>query len=64
VTVNGQTVNPDGSYTAGYYLNAATVQDNGVSAHLEDSGNLDWYFASLGDKIDRLNKGEVATTIS
>jgi hypothetical protein len=46
------------------HLNAATVQDNGVSAHLEDSGNLDWYFASLGDKIDRLNKGEVVTTIS
>jgi hypothetical protein len=64
VTVNGQTVNPDGGYTAGYYLNGATVKDNGVTDHLAGAGARDWYFASLGDKIDKHSKGEVITTIS
>jgi hypothetical protein len=38
--------------------NATAVQDDGVSDH------LDWYFAILGDEIDRLRSGEVVTTIS
>jgi hypothetical protein len=62
--MNGQTVNPNGSYRAGYYLNAANVHDNGVSDHLQGGGGLDWYFASLGDKIDRLSPGEVVARIS
>jgi hypothetical protein len=62
--MSGQTVNPNDSSRAGYHLNGATVQDNGVSDHLEGEGALDWYFASLGDKIDRHSCGEVVTTIS
>ena len=45
-------------------FNASTVHDNGVSDHLEGEGALDWYFASLGDKLDKHSKGEVVTTIS
>jgi hypothetical protein len=64
VTVNGQTVNPNGSYGAGYSLNAATVHDNGLSDHLEGGGDLDWVFASLGDKLDHLRPGEFKVKIS
>jgi hypothetical protein len=39
VTRSGQTVNPNESYRAGYYINAATVQDNGVSDHLVGTGD-------------------------
>jgi hypothetical protein len=63
-TRGGQTVNPNDSYWAAFYLNAATVHGNGVSDHLEGKGDLDWYFASLGDKIDRLRRGEVVADIS
>jgi hypothetical protein len=67
VTMGGQAVNPNGSYTAGYYLTAATVHDNGVSDHLEGKGGQDWYFASLSgpnkDKTDQ-NGGEVVAGIS
>ena len=51
-TMNGQTVNPNGSYPAVYYLNATTVHDNGLSDQLE-GGDLDWVFASLDDKTDQ-----------
>ena len=64
VTMSGQTVNPNGSYRAGYYLNAATLHDNGVSDHLEGEGAQDWYFASLGDKIEQLSLHEVVAKIS
>ena len=63
-TMNGQTVDPNGSYRAGYYLNAATVHDNGLSDHLEGGGDLDWVFASLGDKTDRSHRGKVLVNIS
>ena len=39
VTRSVQTVNPNDSYRAGYYLNAATVQDNGVSDHRVGKGD-------------------------
>ena len=67
VTMSGPTVNPNGSYTAGYYLNAATVHDNGVSDHLEGKGGQDWFFARLtGTKQDKddLHNGEVVVGIS
>jgi hypothetical protein len=64
VTMNGQTVNPIGSYRAGCYRNAATVHDNGVSDHLEGKGDEDGYFASLGDKIEQLSLREVVAKIS
>jgi hypothetical protein len=64
VTLNGQTVTPNGSYRAGYSLNAATVRDNGWSDHLEGGGNPDWYFAGPGDESDRSLRGEVLVNIS
>jgi hypothetical protein len=62
--MSGQTVHPNGSYRAGYYFNAVTVHDSGVSDHLEDEGGQDWYFASLGDKIEQLSRGDVVAKIS
>ncbi len=63
----GQTVYPNGSYTAGYYLTAATVHDNGVADHLESHGGLDWFFAqqtgSNRDKIDGLTAGDILIEI-
>jgi hypothetical protein len=64
VTMTGQTVNPNGNYQAGYFLNATTVHDNGVSDHLQGGSAQDWYFASLGDKINQVRSGEVVTRIS
>ncbi len=67
VSMSGQIVNPNGSYTAHYYLSAATVLDDGVSDHLEGDDGLDWFFASLTatkkDKVD-LQSGEVLVGIS
>jgi hypothetical protein len=40
------------------------VHDNGLSDHLEGGGDLDWVFASLGDKTDRSRRGKVLVNIS
>ena len=64
VTLNGQTVTPNGSYRAGYYLNAATVRDNGFSDHLGGGGGLGWLFASVSDKTEDLFPGEFLVKIS
>jgi hypothetical protein len=63
-TMNGQTVVPNGSYQAGYYLNTATVHDNGLTDHLGGGGDLDWVFASLSDKIEQPLSGEIVVNIS
>jgi hypothetical protein len=62
VTTIGQTIKPNDSYRAGYLLNAATVDDNDETNHLE--GDVDGYFASLSDKLDQLRCGEVFARIS
>jgi hypothetical protein len=62
VTKNGQTVVPNGTYQAGYYLNGTTVHDNGFADRLE-GGDLAWYFASLDDQIVRQRRDEVVRRI-
>jgi len=37
-----------GGLNGGYYLNASTVHDDGISDHLEGGNGTDWYFAKLG----------------
>ena len=64
VTLNGQTVAPNGRYRAGYYLSAATVRDNGSSDHLGGGGGLDWLFASVSDKTEDPFPGEFLVKIS
>jgi hypothetical protein len=64
VARNGQTVTPNGSYGAGYYLSAATVHDNGWLDHLGGGGDMNWYFAGPGDKGDWSLRGEDLVTIS
>jgi uncharacterized repeat protein (TIGR01451 family) len=74
VSIGSQTVNPDGSYTAGFYLTPSTVHDNGVrdylnghAAHDNGIAARDWFFAQLGgseqDKMSRRRKDEILTEI-
>lgn len=46
-------VNPNASYSAGYYLNATTVANDGAVDHLVGGSDLDLFFASLQDKVTR-----------
>jgi len=65
-------VSPDGSYTAGFYLNAATVHADGAGNVLEGGSGLDWFFANLDgidnngvkDRVTGRKPGEVLTGIT
>jgi phosphodiesterase/alkaline phosphatase D-like protein len=66
-TAGGQTVSPNGSYTAAKYLTASTVHDNGVVDKLEGNGGLDWFLGQLtDDKKDKVDgvSNEIKTNIS
>jgi hypothetical protein len=71
-------VSPDGSYTAGFYLNAATmhnaatVHDDGAGNQLDGGPGQDWFFANLDgignngvvDKVTGRKPGEILTGIT
>jgi Ca2+-binding RTX toxin-like protein len=65
-------VNPNGSYTVGFYLTAASVKDDAAGNQLDGVSGLDWYFANLDgvgnngikDKINKVKAGEIVTKIT
>jgi hypothetical protein len=64
-------VNPNGSYTAGYYLAIATAHDDAAGNQLDGGSELDWFFANLDgvgnggvkDKVSKLKTDEILTKI-
>ena len=58
---------PNGTYTAPYYLNTSTVDDDGVEDKVEGSGQADWYFArtttAVKDKVSGKKPTETLTQI-
>jgi hypothetical protein len=70
-TVNGVSPNLTG-LNGGYFLNAATVHDNGADNELQGGPGMDWFFANLDgsgnngakDKVKGARPGEVITRIT
>ena len=64
-------INPNGSYTAGYYLTIATAHDDAAGNQLDGGSELDWFFANLDgvgnggvkDKASKLKTNEILTKI-